>query len=162
MKIQYFLGTSETSSLSRKNHFSCLWQEGHKAVHCDMLMWLHIRVHAVRYQALTVASGPFSPPYRVPPRAAAILSLAVSAVLSCSPTSLKDSPGHVQYVFFLCSNLPDASGSFPLCYSQWKHSRNGAAVSVVSLLHLLKYSAELFWDTVLLSSPGWPGTRCID
>lgn len=49
-------------------------------------------VRAVRYQALTVASGPFSPPCRVPPRAA--------AVLSCSPTSLKDSPGHVQYVFF--------------------------------------------------------------
>lgn len=79
------------------------------AVHCDMLLWLHIRVHAVHYQALTVASGHFTPPYRVPSRAAAILSLAVSAVLSCSPTYLKDSPGHVQYVFF---SLLDSSRCF--------------------------------------------------
>lgn len=107
------MGTSETFCLSPERVI-CLWQEGHMTLLCDMLLWLHIKVRAVHYKALTLASGPFSPPQASLPLDGHVLSLSpppcrvpsraarcsVSCCLCCSPTSFKGSPGHVHYVFF--------------------------------------------------------------
>lgn len=145
------MGTSETFSFSPERVI-CLWQEGHMTLLCDMLLWLHIKVRAVYYKALTLASGPFSPPQASLPLDSHVLSLSpppcrvpsraarcsVSCCLCCSPTSFKGSPGHV-HCFFLCSGIFQMLlDTFLFVIHNENIPLNGVAISVVSLLHLLK------------------------